>query len=191
MELASQTLTRTLLATATLVTVLLAAAPARAGHRVVLSDGRSVEASTRPVIALGRVNFHDASGRAVSLRADQVDVEATRRALQSEIGVAPPKLWTAERLAHTTARLQVLGSEERAPEPSAAREDDGERSDARATVEQQRDVIERRIAKLQAERRTVPAGSARGQTLDQDYYLLQSELLRLRNRPDTERVRVQ
>lgn len=189
MELASQTLTRTFLAAAALAAALATAAPAWAGWQVVLADGRSVAASTRPVIALGRVNFHDANGRAVSLVATEVDVEATRRAVQEEVGVAPPRLWTAERLAASTARLQVLGSGESSEEGSSAgpqaEEADGDEAPAvtQATVVEQRELIEERIDRLVQQRRSAPAGSPLAQTLDKRAYLLRSELARLRTQP--------
>jgi len=56
-----------------------AAEPApTAAHVVVLDDGTVVPSQTRPVIAFGKVQFRDASGRLQVLPVSQVDAAATR-----------------------------------------------------------------------------------------------------------------
>jgi hypothetical protein len=78
-------------------------------HVVVLADGRSLGARTRPVIAFGKVSFMSAAGGLVSLDARVVDVAATR----ARAGLCPPSAtrvaWTDRNLAEAAGRVQVVG----------------------------------------------------------------------------------
>ena len=133
MNTASQNFTHVFLATTALIATLFAAAPAQAGHEVVMQDGRRIAASTRPIIALGRVNFHDAQGRAISLSATAVNLPATRQALRRELGPMSSGVWTAERLAANKVRVQVLGG-------SSANADGADADDAESMGELEEDA---------------------------------------------------
>lgn len=92
-----------------------AAAQPYATYEVVLSDGSSVAAATRPLIAMGKVSFLDASNRAVTLSAQVVDIEATRSKLGAP--ASHSQTWTDRSLARVKGNVQIVGESEGLPNP--------------------------------------------------------------------------
>jgi hypothetical protein len=86
----------------------LVAAPASAaGYEVVLVGGARVVATSRPLVAMGKVSFLDEGRRPVSLPSTVVDVEATR----ARLGSAQPagKVWDEKALRRDASRIQFYG----------------------------------------------------------------------------------
>ena len=104
-----------------------AAAQPFAPYEVVLKDGTSVAAATRPLIAMGKVSFLDGDSRAVALSAQRVDLEATRA--KSGSPASRSRTWTDRSLATVKGNIQVIGESE-APREAA----DGSASPEQAAV---------------------------------------------------------
>ena len=92
-----------------------AAAQPYSPYEVVLTDGTSVAAATRPLIAMGKVSFLDAGNRAVTLSAQSVDIEATRSKLGAP--ASRSQTWTDRSLAKVKGNVQIVGESEGTPEP--------------------------------------------------------------------------
>lgn len=94
-----------------------AAAQPPAPYAVVLKDGSSIAAATRPLIAMGKVSFLDGDSRAVALPVQRVDVDATRARIGAP--VSRSRTWTDRSIAKVKGNIQVVGESE-APTVSAA-----------------------------------------------------------------------
>lgn len=82
-----------------------AAAP---GYQVVLASGARVSASSRPVIAMGKVSFLDENRRPTTIPAAMVDVPATRAARPAERST--PRVWNATTVSQLRGvRVQYYG----------------------------------------------------------------------------------
>ena len=87
-----------------------AAAQPDSNYEVVLKDGTSVTATTRPLIAMGKVSFLGADNRSMTLPVQSVNVDATRERL----GSSSPRshTWTDRSLAKVKGSIQVVGESE-------------------------------------------------------------------------------
>jgi len=98
------------------------ALPASAvGYEVVLASGARVVASSRPLVAMGKVSFLDESRRPVTLPSTAVNVEATRARLGGTQSAG--KVWDEKAVRKLdSSRVQYYGGEQAAPaqEPEAA-----------------------------------------------------------------------
>lgn len=162
------------------------AATASAGHRVVLQDGRVLDASTRPVIALGRVNFHDASGRSVSLPASKVNVAATRDSVDREL--VGSRVYTASDLAalRGSVRLETARTANAHLAPERFRPTQDEKpvsmnAAAAAHFQGRLDRVRERLAEL---RKDDPEFAI----LEQQELALQTEVLRLQTAAELEQL---
>jgi hypothetical protein len=161
-----------------------AAEPASAGYEVVLRDGRLVSASSRPVIALGRVSFHDAEGHGVSLAAREVDLPATRRLLHREGDEGERRVWTRADLAASTGHVQVVGG--RLPDGGGEPTAPGTGVASVAELEaRQADLLRERLDELESQRRLLSTSDPEAQLLEKRRLVLQSELLRLLRDPSS------
>lgn len=96
------------------VMVGLAAPAGAAPYEVVLASGERVAASSRPLMALGKVSFLDESRRPVTLSTAAVNVEATRANL-SDIPKAG-KVWDEKALAKLDSqKVQFYGDDMGSP----------------------------------------------------------------------------
>jgi hypothetical protein len=79
-------------------------------YAVVLADGSIVPASTRPLIAMGKVSFLDGNNRSRTLPVQRVDVEATR----ARSGSSAPRgrTWDERAISAVRGRIQVVGESE-------------------------------------------------------------------------------
>ena len=85
-------------------------AAAGPSYEVVLASGARVTASSRPLVAMGKVSFLDEARRPVSLPSTAVDVEATRARLGGT--QASGKVWDEKSLAKLDAsRIQFYGDQ--------------------------------------------------------------------------------
>jgi hypothetical protein len=162
-----------------LAAILCHAAPAAAGHQVVLKDGSRIAASTRPVIALGRVNFNDLDGRSRSLSAATVDLSGTREALRRTSASPVSTVWTAADLeaAHSRVRLETARSagamhaQARAPAKTSRHR--------RSATEAQIDLAQKALINVETQRRFLKSDDREAGILDLQKIHLQSDLLRL------------
>ncbi len=175
---------------AALAAMVCLAGPASASHEVVMKDGSRIAADSRPVMALGRVNFHDATGRNRSLPAAVVNVPATREASRRS-GDAPPRtVWTASDLeaAHRSVRLATARSTgTRLNAPSEPSVKPRTRS---SSTQAQIDVLQDSLDRVRAKRRMVKSYDAEAGTLDERKIVLQSEVLRLQTKLEIEAEQV-
>lgn len=137
-----------------------------ATHVVVLADGRTLGARTRPVIAFGKVSFMSAAGSLVSLDARTVDVAATRARAGLSAPPATRVAWTDRNLAEAAGRVQVVGDTS-GPAPVVLEESE-QLDRLRTRIEE----VEDRIAELGPD----DPATARLMQVQQD---LQSEVTRL------------
>jgi hypothetical protein len=172
------TLSRLTLTLTALAAVFALAAPAAAGHEIVLNDGTHIEAGTRPVIALGRVNFHDLNGRSRSLSASVVDLDQTRAALRRN-GERPQTVWTAADLEQARGQVRLetaraAGTPADGP-PEAKRQGSVRRSSTQAQLE----VMETALDRVRAQRRMAKSFEPEAEILEERKSVIQSEILRL------------
>ncbi len=164
---------------AALAAMLYLAGPASASHEIVMKDGSRIAAGSRPVMALGRVSFRDATGRSRSLPAAAVNLPDTREASRRN-GDAPPRtVWTATDLedAHRSVRLESARSTgTRLNEPSGPSVETRGRS---SSTQAQIDVLQDSLDRVRAKRRTLKSYDTEAGTLEERKLVLQSELLRL------------
>ena len=94
--------------------------PDTAAYEVVLADGSIVPASTRPLIAMGKVSFLDGANRSCTLPVQRVDLDATR----ARIGASAPRgrMWDERAIRSVRGRIQIVGESEIVEETSAGAE---------------------------------------------------------------------
>lgn len=153
-------------------------ASAAAEHEVVLQDGSRITARTRPVIALGRVNFHDGAGRSRSLSAAVVDLPETRQALLRN-GSPTRTVWTSADLEHARGHVRlesarISGSPADGP-PEPVREGSRLRSTTQAQIDEMKNALDR----VRAQRRLVKGYEKDAEILEERKLVLQTEILRL------------
>lgn len=78
-----------------------------AAFAVVLADGSVVPASTRPLIAMGKVSFLDDHNRSRTLPVQSVDVDATRARSGSTASRA--RTWDQRAIRTVRGRIQIVG----------------------------------------------------------------------------------
>lgn len=149
-------------------------------YEVVLVSGARVTATSRPLVALGKVSFLDVNRRPVTLSSSDVDVEATRALMPGTSGSG--KVWTEKSLSRRDrGGIQFYGD---APEPEVS----ADRTDIAASAPGGADLapVERlraRIDTLGEKIRTLPT-SDRGRSIMVIQQLeLQQELSRLLDVP--------
>ena len=84
------------------------AASERHAWSVVLADGTEIQAHTRPLIALGKVSFLDASDRQATLPVRAIDLAATRNRLGAN-PLSSTRTWNQRSLAGVHGGVQFLG----------------------------------------------------------------------------------
>lgn len=175
---------------AALATTFCLAAPASAAqHEIVMKDGSRIPATSRPVIALGRVSFHDVRGRSSSLSAAVVDLTTTREGMRRNGAVQTQTVWTASDLESARERVQLqtaraVGSQEQLPaEPT--RKGSAVRSSTKAEMQ----VIQDALDRVRAQRRLVRGSDDEASILEERKLALQSELLRLQTTLEIEAER--
>ena len=124
------------------------AVPARTTFGVVLADGTEVQAHTRPLIALGKVSFLDASDRQATLPLRAIDLAATRARLGAT-RLASARTWDQRSLATMHGGVQFLGQTDTGSAAAASPEDGG--LTTAETVRNDIQAIEEKIAPLGAQ----------------------------------------
>lgn len=142
-----------------------AAAP---GYQVVLTSGARVSASSRPVIAMGKVSFLDENRRPTTLPAAMVDVPATRAARPAERST--PRVWNAATVSQLKgARVQFYG------EAPAASDDDASATPA--------ERLRSRIEGIEGRIKSLPTSDRQRSMLVTQQRELQEELARVLTSP--------
>lgn len=171
-----------------LAAVFALAAPAAAGHEIVLTDGTRVAASSRPVIALGRVNFHDVNGRSRSLSASLVDLEQTRAALRRN-GEQARTVWTAADLEQARGSVLLQSARIAAGPSDSPIRPPSEGSVKRSSTQAQIDAMESALDRVRAQRRMVKGYETEAEILEERKSVIQSEILRLQTTLEIEAER--
>ena len=157
------------------------AASAAPAYEIVLASGGRMTASSRPLMAMGKVSFLDESRRPVSLSSTQVDVEATRARLGGT--QASGKVWDEKALSKLDAsRVQYYG--EGGPDvavtepeqPGSAAKADGENASASERLRAQIEGLSQQI-------RTLPTTDRTRSMMVIRQLELQEELTRIQSTP--------
>jgi hypothetical protein len=172
------TLSRRTLTLTALAAVLALAAPAAAGHEIVLNDGTRVAAGSRPVIALGRVNFHDLNGRSRSLSASVVNLAETRASLRRN-GERTQTVWTAADLERARGSIRLQTARAAGTPPARPPEPRRQGSVKRSSTQAQIELMESALDRVRAQRRMVKGYDTEAGILEERKSVIQSELLRL------------
>jgi hypothetical protein len=90
-----------------------------AGFEVVMKSGAIVAATTRPLIAMGKVSFLDGESRSRTLAVQAIDLEATRARLGSPEPTS--RRWDGRSLQSAGGNIQVVG-----PVAATSADEDGD-----------------------------------------------------------------
>ena len=161
---------------------MLALPASAAGYEVVLASGARVVASSRPLVAMGKVSFLDESRRPVTLPSTAVNVEATRARLGGTQSAG--KVWDEKALRKLdSSRVQFYGGEQaapaREPETSAAALGDDGPAELRSPAERLRGQIDGLSEKI----RVLPTSDRSRSMMVIRQLELQQELTRLLTTP--------
>ena len=164
-------------ATLSLATALTAGARSTPpAYAVVLKSGEVVQATTRPLIALGKVSFLDGASRTRTLTVDAVDLAATRARLDG-VRASHSRTWTADQLAKMQGGIQIVGESEPADgeaKPSSGSSDGNEENDLSTAA-----GIRLEIAKLEEQIKPLDPTDRRRTVLMMRQQELRQELQRI------------
>ena len=150
----------------------LAATSQAAPFAIIMTNGRTVEASSRPFIAMGTVSFLDAQGKPTRLDSKQVDVAATRA--RSKGPDVSGRVWTGDSMKSLGNGVQFVDT------PGAGESDAQEdNSSSPETEGTEVDKLRARIASIDAEARKLPPTDRQRSLLVFQRMELQEDLARM------------
>jgi hypothetical protein len=158
-----------------------AAASAAPAYAVILASGVRLAATSRPLLAMGKVSFLDESRRPVTLPTSDVDVEATRAALGSTS--SPTQVWDAKSLTKVAHGVQFYGEKVETVIAPDGTEVVPESANVKPEDQTQAEHLRTEIEDLNSKIRVLPTSDRTRSMLVIHQLELQEELSRVLSRP--------